>query len=838
MFTSKEKTCYKDRQKFESFKISLIYFIIGISWILFSDKTANKLISNKDVLAKVSSYKGVVYVLVTSYILYILIVRLLKKNASIEKQLFESNAELTAAHSKLHRQIEELNLTSSKLFENERRLLKAQAIGSIGNWEIDLQKNQMWASKQAFLLYGMITENDGIMPLKDAQKVVVNEDRAKLDNALASLLEDNSKYDVEFRIKNTGMKEERYIHSMAELEYDDNGKPVRVLGVIQDITDNKLYELKLMNANEELTALYEELAATEEELRQQLDELQTSQQLLELSEERFKILVNNSEDIIYSCDTKGVFTTVNDRFSEITNLSVNGIIGRKISEIFSNSTFIKLWENAFSKVITNGETVKFEHEDNEDKIISVTLSPLFNNRNCVVGVTGTNHNITAFRKSEKIIKRLAFYDDLTGLPNRVSFFEKIKNEIDIHKLSDDKMLILFIDLDNFKRINDSLGHAFGDELLKEVAKRLKSSIRDCDIVARLSGDEFSIIINDMNNLDESIQIIEKILKVFHEPFHIGNSSINMTSSIGVSVFPNDGEKVEDLIRSADSAMYKAKENGKNCYKFFNVGMKNEIIRKLNIEVMLRKGIAEGEFVLYYQPQFDAKTKKLRGLEALIRWNNPELGFLSPLEFIPIAEETGLITTIGEWVLETACSFATKINKVYGGNIIMAVNISPIQLKQNDFYDIVTKVIEKTGINPENLELEVTENIFIDNFDFAIKILNDLKRYGVKIALDDFGTGYSSLSYLKKLPIDLLKIDKSFIDEVNVSNNKNDFIDDIISLVHKLKIQALAEGVENEFQYDFLVNAEVDNIQGFYFGKPLPEADITKILDTNMETSNI
>ena len=303
----------------------------------------------------------------------------------------------------------------------------------------------------------------------------------------------------------------------------------------------------------------------------------------------------------------------------------------------------------------------------------------------------------------------------------------------------------------------------------------------------------------------------------------------MTSSIGASVFPIDGVQAEELIRSADIAMYKAKEIGKNRYKFFNISMKKELLRKLNIEVMLRRGISEEEFILYYQPQFDAKTKNLRGFEALIRWNSKELGFLGPLEFIPIAEETGLISVIGEWVLESACCFANKINRTYGSNVIMAVNISPVQLKQTDFYEIVTNVIDRTGINPANVELEVTENIFIDNFDFALKILNDLKAYGVKIALDDFGTGYSSLSYLKKLPIDLLKIDKSFIDEINVSNNKNEFIDAIITLVHKLNIDTIAEGVENKFQYDYLVNADADNIQGYYLGRPLPETEIEKLM---------
>ncbi|HEY5561093.1 MAG TPA: EAL domain-containing protein [Clostridiaceae bacterium] len=790
----------KNTQKYEPLRISGIFFIIGISGVLISEKLAEKLVSDKDILNNINTYKDGMYIFIISVILYILIAHLMKKD----------------------------NLISNKLIENERRWKKSQAIGNVGNWEVDLLTNKVWASEHALKLYGL-TSKDGTFLLEDVQKLVVEEDRAKLDNAIMLLLTKKMRYDVEFRIQSTDTKSEKYMHSVAELEYDAKGKPIRVLGVIQETTVRKNYEIKLLSTNEELSSLYEELAASEEELRQQIDDIMSNKELLELSEERYKTLVNNSQDIIYSCDNNGVFVTVNDRFSQITNIPTNKIIGKKMSDIVSKSAFNELWESNISKIVNSGETLYLENRYSEDIVFNVTLSPIFNNKNKVVGVTGTNHNISEFKKSEEIIKHMAFYDDLTGLPNRIFFFRELKDEIEISKLEGNKMVILFLDMDNFKRINDSLGHAFGDELLKEASKRLKDCMRECDTIARISGDEFSVLIKDIESTNESLPIINKILKVFGDPFNIGNSSINMTSSIGASVFPTDGEQAEDLIRSSDIAMYKAKELGGNCYKFFNISMKNELLKKLNIEVMLRRGIIEEEFILNYQPQFEANTKILRGFEALIRWNSKELGFLSPLEFIPIAEETGLISTIGEWVLNCACNFAYKINKDYGKNVIIAVNISPIQLKQIDFYDIVTNAIEKSGINPANLELEVTENIFINNFDFALKILNDLKAYGVRIALDDFGTGYSSLSYLKKLPIDILKIDKSFIDEINESNSKNDFIDAIITLVHKLKIETIAEGVENEFQYNYLVNAEADLVQGFYLGRPLPEAEIEKLL---------
>lgn len=597
-----------------------------------------------------------------------------------------------------------------------------------------------------------------------------------------------------------------------------------------DLSEEKLNESyeELSSTNEELNALYEELAASEEELRQQLDEILQSKDLLELSEEKYKTLIDNSHNIIYSCDTKGIFIAVNNKFCRFTKTSKNEIIGKRIDEIPFFKTNVTLEKN-IKKVVSTGKTVKFENNYSEDEIFSVTLAPIFDMKNKVIGVTGTNHNIAESKKSQQIIRRMAYYDSLTNLPNRVFFFDKLKKEINFAKKSNNKLYVLFLDMDNFKRVNDSLGHVFGDELLKETSRRLSMCMRKGDTVARISGDEFSVLIKNVENPDGIIPIIHNILNVFYETFHILNSSVNMTSSIGVSIFPDDGDLPEDLIRSSDIAMYKAKDLGKNKYQFFNVYMKNELIKKLDIEVKLRTAIKNEEFVLYYQPQFDAKTKKLRGLEALIRWNNPELGFLSPLEFISIAEETGLISEIGDWVLNTACAYGKKINDTYGNNITVAVNISPVQLKLTNFYDSVIYAINKSGIKPSNLELEVTENVLIDNFEFSLEIFNDLKKYGVSLSLDDFGTGYSSLSYLKKLPIDLLKIDKSFIDEINMLNPKNDFIESIISLIHKLNINALAEGVEDKFQYDYLSNAGIDNIQGFYLGKPLPELEVEKAL---------
>lgn len=743
----------------------------------------------------------------------------------------QSKMDKEQAQNELLLHIEQLKMTSSRLIESERRLKKAQALAQVGNWEIDLANNTIWGSQEALRLYGLESEN-GIIPLDLVKNKVVEYYRSRMDRALMQLIKENIKYDMEFKIIRSNPEEELYLHSVAELECDEKGKPIRVLGVVQDITERKQNEFNLENNNEELSSLYEEITASEEELRQQLDEILSQKELVELSEERYKTLVNNSKDIIYSFDCNGIFLAVNDNLCEIVHMPASKIVGNKISKIISSTIINVELEKTIKKVVASGKTLKFENAYNENLIFEVTLSPLFNSGNKIIAITGTSHNISELKKNEQIIRRMAYYDDLTKLPNKLLFSDKLIDGIKNAKVNDTKMVILFIDLDNFKRVNDTLGHSAGDELLKEAAARLQSSIRECDIVARVSGDEFSVLIQNVDNVSNIIPIIERIMKVFDKPFCIGNSLINISSSIGASVYPTDANSLEDLLKCSDIAMYKAKELGKNGYQFFNVSMKNEFLRKLNIEVMLRNAIEQDELELHYQPQYNTKTRKIRGFEALIRWNSPKLGYLYPGEFISIAEETGIISTIGEWVLNNACVLGNKINTKYRSNLIVAVNISPIQLRQNKFYDIVIKAINTSGIKPECLELEVTENIFIENFDVAFEVLNNLRKYGIRIALDDFGVGYSSLNYLKKLPINLLKIDKSFISEIDELDPKNKITQSIISLVHNLNIETLAEGVEKEVQLEYLTNSNCDYLQGFYLSRPIPEVELEEIVKDN------
>jgi diguanylate cyclase (GGDEF)-like protein/PAS domain S-box-containing protein len=760
----------------------------------------------------------------------------LQKNNAELTSLYEEQTslyeEIAALEEELRQQIEQVNALNMELSESRRRLSKAQEIAHVGNWEVNLKTGELWASEEAFRLHGM-DGNSPMMAFGKTWSQIHEEDRKKLLKAITEMIRKDKGYDITFRIIRADNGEIRYMRSVAELERDQNGRPSRALKIIHDITDRVKYEQEFERKNEELTALYEEITASEEELRQQLDELQRHKEMLELSEERYRTLVDNSEDVIFSCDTNGVFTAVNRKFCEELSLKAKDIIGKKLFDFMDNKEEAEKWNRDIMYVIASGEKRVVEDQRmvrGDKKHLIVTISPLKDKNKKVLGATVTTHDITSLKQHEETIVHMAYHDPLTGLPNRRLFVDRMKNALSLSKRNKTKAAVVFMDLDNFKEINDTLGHLAGDRLLVDVSKRILSYTRDYDTVARLSGDEFSLLIPDIVHIDEVIYIIERIKSLFDKPFMLNETAVNLTASIGVSIYPDDSYAEEELIKYADTAMYKAKAIGKNCYQLYDINMKEELLRKINIERMLREALNNNEFVLYYQPQYYTQTKQLRGFEALIRWSCPNKGFLSPADFIPTAEKTGLIVPIGEWVLNTACRVCREIQDRYGRKIIISVNISPIQLREKDFDNTVMRALNNAGLDASSLELEITENIFIDNYDIAAGVLQRIKDMGIRIALDDFGSGYSSLGYLKKLPISLLKIDKAFIDQIDPGASQADITDSIISLMHKLKILTLAEGVETEEQYEYLKKSNCDFIQGYYVGKPVSKESLGSIIE--------
>lgn len=432
-------------------------------------------------------------------------------------------------------------------------------------------------------------------------------------------------------------------------------------------------------------------------------------------------------------------------------------------------------------------------------------------------------NRRRLERAVKDLQYLANYDSLTQLPNRALCMDRIKYALKCAGREHSMVSLLFLDLDHFKDVNDSLGHAVGDQLLKATSQRLLERIRTEDTLARLGGDEFVIILNRIKNTDNVIDVVEKIVTSFEEPFKLSNYEVNTTVSIGVCMYPNDGNDVDSLMKAADTAMYKAKEVGRNTYEFFQADLNQLANRRHQLANELRGAIKNGELYLVFQPQLNLPTNQIIGAEVLVRWNNPVLGLISPAEFIPVAESTGLVKEIGDWVLENACKvLATCLAE--GLEIRLAVNLSAMQFKQADLATQISDILQQYDIPPRCLEVEITESMLMRDVNKAIEMLEKIKQMQIRIAIDDFGTGYSSLSYLRRFPLDALKIDQSFVDELVVDTDDTAITMAIISMAKSLRLEVIAEGVETEQQFEFLRQNNCDYIQGYYFSKPIKEND--------------
>lgn len=432
------------------------------------------------------------------------------------------------------------------------------------------------------------------------------------------------------------------------------------------------------------------------------------------------------------------------------------------------------------------------------------------------------------RQAENRLEFMAHHDLLTGLPNRSSFNRSLQSAIETAKASD-IMAVLFIDLDRFKNVTDTFGHAFGDRMLVEASERLREAFRSSGLVSRPGGDEFYVLLDRIGGPQDAEMAAQQILRVFNQPFRIEGYELRISCSIGIALYPQHGEDAIALTKNADTAMYQMKELGKNGYRLYAAEMNDKVIRQLVMEEWLNKALEQDEFELHYQPQVNIFSNRMNGMEALIRWHHPSLGYIPPSEFIPIAEETGLIVPIGEWVLRTACK-QNKIWQLAGfAPLKIAVNISPIQFHQSHFVQVVIDSLKESGLEPRYLELEITESIAMYHVDEVIEKLRELRELGVHISIDDFGTGYSSLAYLKKFPITKLKIAQQFMRDVTVDPDDAAIVQAIMGMAHSLNLNVIAEGVETEEQLKFLLEVRCKEIQGYIYSKPVPALEFTKLL---------
>jgi diguanylate cyclase (GGDEF)-like protein len=439
--------------------------------------------------------------------------------------------------------------------------------------------------------------------------------------------------------------------------------------------------------------------------------------------------------------------------------------------------------------------------------------------------------IEKHRDQESLVT-MAYYDVLTGLPNRALLQDRLHQAMIESDRHERLTALLFLDLDRFKTINDTLGHEQGDLLLKQVAKRLTECVRPGDTVARPGGDEFIIVLADVAQVDNVSRVAQKIIDAFSRPFEIGGRELFVTCSVGVTLYPFDDRDIEALYRNADAAMYHAKDEGRNNFQFYSAEMNVESYKRLTLENALRRALERDELRLFYQPQVDLNSGRIVGAEALIRWQHPELGLVSPADFIPLAEETGLIVPIGEWVLRQACAQAHAWQDAGLPPVRVAVNLSERQFRQSGLYEVITAALQQAGLAPEWLEVELTESLVMHDVNRTIDVLRGLKQMGVTVAVDDFGTGYSSLSYLRRLPIGVIKIDRAFIEHISDNPDDAAIAKAIIALAKSLQLKTVAEGVETGEQADFLRRHGCDVMQGFYFSRPLPADKFIELLREN------
>lgn len=620
--------------------------------------------------------------------------------------------------------------------------------------------------------------------------------------------------------------------------YEDN-KPSLFIAMGTDISARKNAEDKLLKSYKTLEILNEKLFSAQEELKNRFKQLEESQNSLREMEERTRLALEGSKDGIWDWKIKDNIFTLSLRLKIMLGFTDKDLENKISSWIkLIHPEDLQHFQHAFKNHLDRKTSflninVRMKTKVGTYKWILVRGKAIFDENNSPIRIAGSTTDITKRKKSEETIYNLAYYDTLTNLPNRTLLNKMLEKELNNSALSNNGLAILYLDLDNFKSINDTFGHSFGDKLLIEVTKSFKNLLDSNMTLSRLGGDEFMILIPRINDNRTSTILATKILKTLYRPFDINGNSVFVTASIGIVSYPNDGDNIQTLLMNADTAMYHAKAQGKNNFQFFSKELNDQIVKKTELEKTLRFALLnkkDKEFTVYYQPQVRADNCELIGFEALVRWNHPKLGFIPPSQFIPIAEETGLIKEIDEHVLRTACNQLIEWQKK-GYNIVpVSVNISANQFKHKSLFDKIRNILSETNLSPQWLHIEITESATIDDMNLTIKILNKFKSIGLKVHLDDFGTGYSSLNHLKNLPINTLKIDKSFVDQIAYRENEKAIANTLIQLAHSLNMEVIAEGVETQEQLSVLKAQNCDGIQGYFFSKPLPPDQLESLLN--------
>lgn len=612
----------------------------------------------------------------------------------------------------------------------------------------------------------------------------------------------------------------RWLHTEGSVfTRSEDGQVELILNISLDITERKEKE--------------DQLAHLKSELEERVAERTLA---LQESEYRFRSLIEAIEDYaIFRLDTEGKVTSWNEGIENILGYSSEEIIGQSTSLFFTPEEIerdvpAKELEQAKVEGSAVHEGVRVR-KDGTTFYAVVTTTPIWDKSGGLEGFSKVMRDITEIKEAEETIRYQAMHDTLTGLANRKALDEHFTIAQTGAIRNRKKLAILFLDLDRFKNINDTLGHGVGDLILKEVAHRLLKAVRQVDTVARLGGDEFIILLTDIHSAQDAARVAEKILQAFLPVMRVHDQSLHISASLGMALFPADGQDIYTLLKNADTALYRAKDAGRSRYQFYNYSMNLQSVARLSLEQDLRNAVATQQLRVVYQPFIQIKNGKVLGLEALVRWHHPALGVLLPYDFIPLAEETGMIIPIGNWILKAVCVQGQQLHNA-GFPVQMTVNLSARQFAEIELVDTIESVLAETSLPSSALELEITESVAMENISRTSSKLNDLKQQGISIAIDDFGTGYSSLSYLKRFPVHKLKIDKSFVKHAITDSQDSTIIRAIISMGHSLGLKVCAEGVEDDQQLALLASMGCDIAQGYLISKPLPEDQLLLWLENH------
>lgn len=686
------------------------------------------------------------------------------------------------------RQLEEQN---SHYREVESRLEESQEIARLGCWEWSVDTQQFWCSRSLMSILRQQVDNPET--LDQFFYHVHPADRHELVKRFEQLLSEGGKLDTNFRVIHED-ESPRHIHLVGHAFTDEQNKVLKVSGSCQDFTYRKQIESSLQQLSSAIT-------------------------------------YSGSSVIII--DVIGSIEYVNPKYTESTGFTLEELKGTQPDLLsrkwISADRYEALWQRVLSGQHWRGELQS--RCKNGDMFWSlVSISPIHNEYSELTHFVIVCEDVSELKDAHAQMERLALYDELTGLPNRRFFFRQLSELIDIAK-PEDPAVVMLLDLDYFKTINDTQGHNVGDQLLIQVAQRLVDTLHDDDVAARLGGDEFAIIIHPIKDADHVDKVARKILNAIAQPFLINGLELQISTSLGIACLPKDGQSSETLLKHADLAMYQAKEMGRNQYRSFTESLHDQLQTYLQFSREMPKALESDHFCLLYQPQVDLSTGEIVSVEALIRWEHPELGVVSPDQFIPVAEETGFIVTLGRWVFATACETIQRLNRIASPPMRIAINLSSRQFRDPGLLDMVRDLITEYEVDPGWVEVEITESLLMQDVASAIETLVELQSLGLTIAIDDFGIGYSSFNYLKTLPINVLKVDREFIKDIPDHQDDMEITAAIISMAHRLNLTVVAEGIETDVQRRFLEEQRCNVGQGYLFSRPIAYDKLVKLITT-------